>query len=77
MQYYFAYGSNLHHEQMKRRCPKCRYIKKYTLNNFQLTFRSKYGAADIQKKIGDAQLDISNDNLNIENSERFIDGAQR
>ena len=33
MQYYFAYGSNLHHEQMKRRCPKCRYIKKYTLNN--------------------------------------------
>ena len=52
MQYYFAYGSNLHHEQMKRRCPKCRYIKKYTLNNFQLTFRSKYGAADIEKKIG-------------------------
>jgi|TARA_Y100000590_G_scaffold431007_1_gene545285 gamma-glutamylcyclotransferase (GGCT)/AIG2-like uncharacterized protein YtfP len=37
---------------MKRRCPKCRYIKKYTLNNFQLTFRSKYGAADIEKKIG-------------------------
>ena len=24
MQYYFAYGSNLHHAQMKRRCPKCR-----------------------------------------------------
>lgn len=52
MQYYFAYGSNLHHEQMKRRCPKCRYVKKYVLKNHQLTFRSKYGAADIEKKIG-------------------------
>ena len=52
MQYYFAYGSNLHHAQMKRRCPKCRFIKKYILNNYQLTFRSKYGACDIEKKIG-------------------------
>ena len=52
MNYYFAYGSNLHHAQMKKRCPKCRYIKKYTLNNYQLTFRSKYGAADIERKVG-------------------------
>ena len=52
MIYYFAYGSNLHHVQMKRRCPKCRFIKKYTLNNYQLTFRSKYGVADIERKIG-------------------------
>ena len=52
MQYYFAYGSNLHHQQMKRRCPKCRYIKKYVLNNYQLTFRSKYGAADIERRVG-------------------------
>ena len=52
MIYYFAYGSNLHHFQMKRRCPNCRYIKKITLNNYSLTFRSKYGAADIEKKIG-------------------------
>ena len=51
MNYYFAYGSNLHHAQMKRRCPKCLYIKKYYLNNYQLTFRSKYGAADIERKI--------------------------
>ena len=49
---YFAYGSNLHHLQMKRRCPNCRFIKKITLNNYRLTFRSKYGAADIEKKIG-------------------------
>ena len=52
MNYYFAYGSNLHHLQMKRRCPNCRYVKKFILHNFSLTFRSKYGAADIEKKKG-------------------------
>ena len=52
MLYYFAYGSNLHHLQMKRRCPNCRFIKKITLNNYKLTFRSKYGACDIEKKVG-------------------------
>ena len=35
---------------MKRRCPKCRYIKKFVLNNFQLTFRNKGGWADIEKR---------------------------
>tara|TARA_B110001452_G_C14933823_1_gene326532 strand:+ start:34 stop:456 length:423 start_codon:yes stop_codon:yes gene_type:complete len=50
MNYYFAYGSNLHHLQMKKRCPKCRYIKKIALNNFELAFRNKGGWADIQKK---------------------------
>ena len=52
MLYYFAYGSNLHHLQMKKRCPNCRFIKKITLNNYKLTFRSKYGAADIERKLG-------------------------
>ena len=37
MLYYFAYGSNLHHIQMKRRCPNCRFIKKITLKNYRLT----------------------------------------
>jgi len=50
MIYYFAYGSNLHHKQMKKRCPKCLYLKKIVLNNFQLTFRNKGGWADIEKK---------------------------
>jgi len=35
---------------MKKRCPKCKFIKKMILNNYNLTFRSKYGAADIEKK---------------------------
>jgi len=52
MIYYFAYGSNLHHLQMKRRCPKCKFVKKMILHNYNLTFRSKYGAADIEKKYG-------------------------
>ena len=47
---YFAYGSNLHHFQMKRRCKDSIYIKKINLKNFRLTFRSKYRAADIEKK---------------------------
>ena len=51
MQYYFAYGSNLHHAQMKRRCPKCRYVKKHILNDYQLAFRNA-GWADIEKKVG-------------------------
>ena len=52
MIYYFAYGSNLHHLQMRRRCPNCRFMKKIVLQNYSLTFRSKYGAADIENKMG-------------------------
>ena len=51
MIYYFAYRSNLHHQQMKKRCPDCTFIKKIILSNYKLTFRSKYGAADIEKNI--------------------------
>ena len=47
---YFAYGSNLHHSQMKRRCKDSIFIKKIYLKDFKLTFRSKYRAADIEKK---------------------------
>ena len=47
---YFAYGSNLHHFQMKRRCKDSVYLKKINLKNFRLTFRSKYRAADIEYK---------------------------
>ena len=47
---YFAYGSNLNHFQMKRRCKDSMYLKKINLKNFRLTFRSKYRAADIESK---------------------------
>ena len=47
---YFAYGSNLNHFQMKRRCKDSIFLKKYELKGFRLNFRSKYRAADIEKK---------------------------
>ena len=47
---YFAYGSNLHHFQMKRRCKDSVFLKKINLKDFRLTFRSKYRAADIESK---------------------------
>ena len=47
---YFAYGSNLNHFQMKKRCKDSKYIKKFEIKDFRLTFRSKYGVADIEIK---------------------------
>ena len=49
---YFAYGSNLNHEQMKRRCSGAKYIKKHTLKSYKLCFSHKtkssiYGHANI------------------------------
>ena len=60
---YFAYGSNLNHFQMKKRCKDSIFLKKITLSNFKLTFRSKYRAADIEPKknsrVPGALFDIS------------------
>jgi len=49
---YFAYGSNLNHFQMKKRCKDSVFLKKINLKDFKLTFRSKYRAADIEFKKG-------------------------
>ena len=49
---YFAYGSNLHHKQMKRRCSDSKYIGCYTLDVYKLHFRNFYfggGVADVKK----------------------------
>ena len=60
---YFAYGSNLNHFQMKRRCKDSVFLKKINLSHFRLTFRSKYRAADIEPKknsiVPGALFDIS------------------
>ena len=45
---YFAYGSNLNHFQMKRRCKDSIFLKKINLKDFRLTFRNMY--ADIEHK---------------------------
>ena len=47
---YFAYGSNLNHLQMKKRCKDSKFLKKIDLKDFKLTFRSVYRAADIEPK---------------------------
>jgi hypothetical protein len=47
---YFAYGSNLNHFQMKKRCKDSVFLKKINLKDFKLIFRSKYRAADIEPK---------------------------
>ena len=47
---YFAYGSNLNHFQMKRRCKDSVFLKKINLRNFRLTFRRMYRAAEIEPK---------------------------
>ena len=55
---YFAFGSNLHKKQMKRRCRDSKYIGCYTLKNYKLSFRNNNygggvidgGVADVEKK---------------------------
>ena len=47
---YFAYGSNLNHYQMRKRCKDSKYIKKFEIKDFRLTFRSKHGVANIESK---------------------------
>ena len=47
---YFAYGSNLNHYQMKKRCKDSKFLKNFDLKGFKLTFRSIYRAADIEIK---------------------------
>ena len=40
----------LNHFQMKRRCKDSIFVKKFELKGYKLNFRSKYRAADIEKK---------------------------
>ena len=53
MMLYFAFGSNLNHKQMKRRCRDSKYIGCYSLKNYTLVFRNYFlggGVADVEKK---------------------------
>jgi len=70
---YFAYGSNLHHSQMKRRCKDSIFLKKSNLKNFRLTFRNMYADIEFKKnsivqgalfeisKIDEKKLDVYED----------------
>ena len=48
---YFAYGSNLHFFQMKRRCKDSVFLKKFILKNFRLTFRNMYADIEFKKNL--------------------------
>ena len=56
--YYFAYGSNLCHRQMKKiRCNGCEYLKNAYLNDHEMSFchpksENIYGYANVYKKKG-------------------------
>jgi hypothetical protein len=70
---YFAYGSNLNHFQMKRRCKDSIFLKKINLNDFKLTFRNMYADVEFKKntitqgglfeisKIDEKKLDVYED----------------
>ena len=45
---YIAYGSNLNHEQMAKRCPKASYIGSTILKGWRLIFKS---VATIEKDV--------------------------
>jgi len=48
---YFAYGSNLHHFQMKKRCKDSIFLKKINLKDFILTFRNMYADIEFKKNL--------------------------
>ena len=53
IQYYIAYGSNLHTKQMKARCPDSKLINTGLLKNYQLLFKGTYtGYATVVPKEG-------------------------
>ena len=76
---YFAYGSNLNHQQMKNRCSGSKFIKKHILSGYELCFSHKtnhtvYGHANIIKnkksKVNGALWNITkNDEIELDGYE--------
>ena len=48
--YYFAYGTNLNKKFFLKKFKSAKLIKKYTLNNYKVVFRTKYIIPDLQKR---------------------------
>ena len=48
--YYFAYGTNLNKKIFLKKFKDAKLVKKYTLKNFKIIFRTKYIIPDLQKK---------------------------
>ena len=53
---YLAYGSNLDHTQMMRRCPEAEYVGPTEVKDHELLYRGNnrdYGVATIEPKLGE------------------------
>ena len=53
--FYFAYGSNLNKQRMKKRCKGAKFLQPYTLNGYKLIFsyrdlKEPYGYANIERR---------------------------
>ena len=49
--YYFAYGTNLNKKIFLKKFKEARVIKRYSLNNFKVVFRTKYKIPDLKRKL--------------------------
>ena len=70
--YYFAYGSNMNHEQMKKRCPSGKFITRALLSGYKYVYdgyssSGKGAVSNIIKSANDAVwgglFEINEDNL--------------
>ena len=48
--YYFAYGTNLKKKIFLKKFKSAKLVKKYTLDNYKVVFRTKYIIPDLQKR---------------------------
>ena len=49
--YYFAYGTNLNKKIFLKKFKNAKLLKKYTLKNYKVVFRTKYIIPDLQRAI--------------------------
>ena len=49
--YYFAYGTNLNKKIFLKKFKNAKLLKKYTLKDYKVVFRTKYIIPDLQRKI--------------------------
>ena len=49
--YYFAYGTNLNKKIFLKKFKDAKLIKKYSLKNYKVVFRTKFVIPDLQRKI--------------------------
>ncbi len=87
MAYYFAYGSNMSHKQMEKRCPGSQFVKAVCLRNYKFVYDGcsmtwKGAVANIIKSPGDivwgGLYEISEEHLkSLDGCEGYPNSYQR